>query len=913
MVNTRLNASAPRRGLAAGALLTAGAAAALTLGASRLQAQSPLYRSGAFVVTDTSVSQGAFRAVALSRDTIVSSYPRSARQIHFRFALNRQDDEGPSGTDRGLYIRPRAGRVISPVYTFGEFPAEPLPEPAAAAGGEDGLARVTLRVDLRPVLRAFARNGVYHPPQGPPIRRADFEGVYVIGDTPPLSWNAADLRPDGPARLTDPDGDSIYTVTLPVEAEYTRPRAADGQAIWARHADIAGFPQVHSPQRLPDALYRLALEELTQLVRPDGALSAGAKWPGVWTRDVSYSSVLALALVAPDAVRRSLLAKVDSLGRIIQDTGTGGSWPISTDRMTWALAAWELYAATGDQAWLRQAYGIVSRSAAADEATIFDPLTGLAHGESSFMDWREQSYPRWMDPRDIYESQVLSTNVVHYATYGILAKMARALGQPADAWSARAAGLRAAINKQLWRADLGRYAEFRYGRDFQSLSPRSETLGEALAVIYGVAGPARSRLLARGVPVVAFGAPSFWPYIPNLTPYHDDAVWPFVTAFWAWAAADAGNTAAVEHALASVYRPAALFLTNKENFVATTGHFEGTALTSDRQLWSVAGMLATDYRVLFGVRLEPDRLAFRPMVPRAYAGERTLTNLHYRGAILDVRERGFGDGVARMLLDGRPVAAAAIPATLTGHHTLELVLNGRWPATKLDLVENRFAPETPASLQLQGAELSWQPAAGAVRYRVYRDGRPLTSTTSPRLRLAPATGFAEYQVLSVDAGGLESFLSEPVRREPAGTVVMAPLPAQGLEREHTGFSGAGYLTLTEERNTSVAIPVHVPRAGVYAIDARYANGSGPINTEDKAAVRTLLVDGRRLGVLVLPQRGPDRWDDWGYSTMLRAQLAAGDHVLTIRYEPLNRNMNGRINRALLDHLRLTRLAGAGGD
>ena len=67
----------------------------------------------------------------------------------------------------------------------------------------------------------------------------------------------------------------------------------------------------------------------------------------------------------------------------------------------------------------------------------------------------------------------------------------------------------------------------------------------------------------------------------------------------AGAGADAGNTSAVQHGLDANTRAAALFLTNKENMVAATGHYEGTALNSDRQLWSVAGTLAGTYRVLF--------------------------------------------------------------------------------------------------------------------------------------------------------------------------------------------------------------------------------------------------------------------------------------------------------------------------
>ncbi|HEX8905587.1 MAG TPA: hypothetical protein VF771_12125, partial [Longimicrobiaceae bacterium] len=565
--------------------------------------------------------------------------------MQFRFSIDGQDNEFVPGTQHTVYIRPTGGRIVSPVYVFGQESPPAVPTPEAFASSEEGRARVTLRLDLREVLRSFARTGSYTPPQGPPLASRDFH-VYAIGMPEPLSWDVSTLRPGSPAELTDADGDSIYAVTIPIEAQYTRPRDAAGRAIWARRADVSAFPQLQSPQRLVDALYRMSLEELTQLVRDDGALSAGAKWPGVWTRDISYSSVLALAVAAPDAVRRSLLAKVDSAGRIIQDTGTGGSWPVSTDRMTWALAAWELYAVTGDRDWLRRAYGIIRRSAEADQHAVMEAGTGLATGETSFMDWREQSYPRWMDPSDIARSAAVGTNVVHYATYRILADMATALGEPSARWTAQAERLRAAINGNLWQSQAGFYAEYRYGRLFPTLSPRSDALGEALAVIYGVADPARADLVTARTPLVTFGAPTFWPFIPNMTMYHNGALWPFVNAFWTWGAADAGNTAAVEHGLASIYRPAALFLTNKENMVAQTGHFDGTVLNSDRQLWSVAGNLATQYRVLFGIRFRPDRLLFAPTVPPAYAGERTLSNLHYRGAVLTVTVRGSGDGVA---------------------------------------------------------------------------------------------------------------------------------------------------------------------------------------------------------------------------------------------------------------------------
>lgn len=893
-------------------LLARAALAALlaSTAAAEARAQTTLYRGDGFVLTDTSVAQGRWEAVARSRDTLVSTYPRAGREMHFRFSLNGVDNEFRSGTEHTLYVRPTGGRIVSPVYVFGREQPPFVPTPEAHPTSEEGVAEVTVRLDLRHVLRAFARDGAYDPPQGPPIARDDFRAVYAIGDVEPLRWDVAGLAPGSPAELTDPDGDGIYTLVVPVEALYTRPLLDAGRAVWARRADVSTFPRLASPQRLLDALYRMSLEELTQLVREDGALAAGAKWPGVWTRDVAYSSVLALALVAPDAVRRSLVAKVDSAGRIIQDTGTGGSWPISTDRMTWALAAWELYAVTGDRGWLRTAYDVIRRSAEADLHAAVDPETGLVRGETSFMDWREQSYPRWMEPADIGTSTALGTNVVHFATYRILGDMAEALGEPSARWKAEAARIRAAIDAHLWMPGPARYGSFRYGRLFPALAARSDALGESLAVIYGAAGGARAAAVAEGTPVVPFGAPTFWPYIPDIPSYHNAAVWPFVTAFRAWAAAEARNTAGVEHALAALVRPAALFLTNKENMVAETGHFDGTELNSDRQLWSVAGMLAVHYRVLFGMRFHPDRLVFAPMVPPSYAGERTLSNLRYRGATLTVTVRGFGDGVASARVDGEPVGAAELPASLTGAHEVVLEMNGRWPAATINLVENRASPATPAVV-LRGDTLSWRPIAGAARYLVHRNGERAVVSTDTTFPIDLSLPVSEYQVAAVDSAGLHGFRSEPVRVVPPSLVIVARPTGVALEREHAPSAGEGYVRLTREMNTSVELPVAVACPGTFVVEPFYANGSGPINTDAKAAIRTLRVDGRDAGVLVMPQRGTDRWDDWGYGTGLRVELAPGPHLLTLAFTPRDENMDARVNTALLDHLRLTRVAGEG--
>jgi uncharacterized protein YyaL (SSP411 family) len=169
----------------------------------------------------------------------------------------------------------------------------------------------------------------------------------------------------------------------------------------------------------------MALEEMVNAVEPDSTFRTGKEWAGVWTRDISYSIILSMANLQPQVSGYSLMRKVNAKKRIIQDTGTGGAWPASTDRIVWAIAAWELYKVTGDKAWLQEAFNIIRNTVEDDLHTAYDPQTGLIKGESSFLDWREQTYPNWMQPADIFESQCLGTNAVYYQANVILGKMAQ--------------------------------------------------------------------------------------------------------------------------------------------------------------------------------------------------------------------------------------------------------------------------------------------------------------------------------------------------------------------------------------------------------------------------------------------------------------------------------------------------------
>jgi hypothetical protein len=673
--------------------------------------------------------------------------------------------------------------------------------------------------------------------------------------------------------------------------------AAGGESRWKLDEDISAYPQLRSDYPLIDALYNLSLSDLKKDQRPDGAFNAGATWGGVWTRDVSYSTVLSLAAIAPEGAKASLMQKVRR-DRIIQDTGTGGSWPVSTDRMTWSLAAWEIYLVTGDQDWLKTSYAIIRNSILDDERVSIDARSGLVHGESSFLDWREQTYPGWMQPADICNSEALGTNAIFYRTYRILGLMARALGKPDPGWTAKADRMQQSINQSFWLADRGYFGQYRYGRIWKTLSPRSDALGQALLILFDLPDASRQDQMLRSQPLMPYGIPTVYPASRDIPPYHNRAIWPFVQAFWNLAAAKRGDQAEVLYGLASIYRESALFLTNKENFVAQSGSPIGTAINSDRQLWSVTGNLAMVYRVLFGMHFEEDGLHLNPFIPESLKGKREITNFHYRDATLRIVVNGFGGHVRSTSIDGRS-GLPFIPSNLAGDHSIVIEMDGQHSAaTRMNLVKEEYAPQTPVVTLAEDRTLRWAAVDGASGYRLYVQGLPGSTLSGTSYRLPNGGRAEQYQVAARDVSGHASFLSEPLK--PGTDAIKFPAVDGDTGTE-------SYADLAQTGTSGLSISGNIPVAGRYSLSVLYANGSGDVKFDNKCAVRTLFVDGREIGSIVMPQRGLNDWNNWGESTNEIVELSAGAHRFELRFMPQDINMNGDVNSARVASITLVPL------
>jgi mannosylglycerate hydrolase MGH1-like protein/glycosyl hydrolase family 65 len=431
--------------------------------------------------------------------------------------------------------------------------------------------------------------------------------------------------------------------------------------------------------------YNQAYEKARQVIADDirqRQFIAGQGWAEVWTRDSSYSTDLALDLLHPALSKNTLLNLREDVPGIgvcwAQDKcGHFGGWPSLTDAIVGATGAWSLYQATGDREFLKTAYVRTVNSLQRAERDAFIVKTGLFGGCASFME-SNSAYPlRYaFNHHILFRTSALSTNALYYHGYVVAADMAAALGSNPAAFQAKARALKAAINREFWQEDKGYYGYF--VDENQHLVPQMEGLGEALAILYGIADAPRAARILQSTPTTEYGIPCLWPQFPEystyrahdeISYYHDGMIWPFVEAYWGWAAARCGDTATFNREFGDL-----LALSQKnDTFMEYYHPQDGSPDGSRNQLWSASGYLGMVYHALFGIELETDGIRFSPVVPNRFS-RLMLSNIRYRNQVLSVTIRGSGTKITGFMLNGQRQPEPFVPAGLTGAQRVEIIL-----------------------------------------------------------------------------------------------------------------------------------------------------------------------------------------------------------------------------------------------
>jgi hypothetical protein len=679
---------------------------------------------------------------------------------------------------------------------------------------------------------------------------------------------------------------------------------------------------------------------------PCDCFETGEKWHYVWTRDLSYAADLGLAMLDPQRVRNSLLFKLSSwregVGKapqasgtadglqIVQDTGSGGSWPVSTDRVTWAFAAEEVLKSLPPaerQAFAATALKALSNTIENDRLAAWDGASGLYTGEESFLDWRDQSYAAWIpdDLSSMASSKALSTNVGHYKALSLAAMLAREQGDLARAqrYAGWARDLKRAINTRLWLDDAGMYSSLTAAHFDGAPLHKFDWLGQSLAIVTGVADEARRRRILASYPHGPMGAPVIWPQQPGMPVYHNRAMWPFVTAYGLRAAASGRNVAVADAAYDALMRGAALNLSNMENLEWLSGqpllldeahpNLIGPVINSKRQLWSVGAYLGMVVRNVFGVSTTNEGIALAPFVTARLRGgvfaatdTVALYNLRLQGHVLNVRlrlpplENAAGNGyytVERILLNGKPAGPDIKWTELAMENQVEIVLGKleagdqaihRVDADPYQETPAVFGPHEPGIADLKRdasgrAMLTVEGKDAGASYNIYRDGKLVAAKLAAGVwtdRHASAT--ACYAVEAEDTGsGNRSHHSRP-RCLDAGVEIAATDPRVSagvpLAPPNARFDEPRLANWGKPQDRFSVKNIQVPSAGEYAVQVRYHNGANQVNLGISGGVKWLAIKDESgaivaQGVVQLPHARIDKAHTPAvYSTPLAARL-----------------------------------------
>ncbi|MET0856689.1 MAG: esterase [Telluria sp.] len=571
-----------------------------------------------------------------------------------------------------------------------------------------------------------------------------------------------------------------------------------------------------------------------------------------------------------------------------------------------------------------------------DRLAAFDAADGLYTGEQSFLDWRDQSYASWIpgDIASLASSKALSTNVAHYKALTLAASLAAEQGQGplANKYSGWARDLKKAINQRLWLQDAGMYSSLTAPHFDGAPMHKFDWLGQALAIVTGVAPPERAQSILARYPHGPMGAPVIYPQQQGMPVYHNRALWPFVTAYGLRAAAMTGNASVADAAYQSLMRGAALNLSNMENLEWLSGQpllldeenpsLIGPVINSRRQLWSVGAYLGMVVENVFGISTSSAGIGVKPFITARLRRESfgqsdsiTLQRLRLRGKNITVTihlpPARPGDGyyaVNSVTLNGarkpQTVAWGDLPADSSIEVRLGALVPGqhgirRVSADPYSESSAVFGPREPAIVNLtrDGAGRARFDIAGAKNgagtvYNVYRDGK-LVAAGAPAGawtdRRASATACYSVEALFASSGNRShhsaaSCVDAGIEIAVTDARVMSNVAISGPTER---FASPHLKNWGKPTDRFAVDGVKVPADGLYQVQVRYHNWANQINLGISGGVKWMAVkdaSGRVIarGVVQLPHARIEKANTpLVYSTPLAANLRAGQYNLEL--------------------------------
>jgi hypothetical protein len=455
---------------------------------------------------------------------------------------------------------------------------------------------------------------------------------------------------------------------------------------------------LQTPYPILDATFAYAVDETLGCIAPAGTKSAvradyvGPDKPGgkyyrryyyythgkdirEYTRDTALHVHLGDSVIIDrDAAEGTIIRRFDFERKRIREA------PVYSVHLISAVL--EFYRITGDKDFLRKVWDCMW-----NEMSIKEAARKKNDGLWTGMPWADHP-SGYVKPSHFGNRNVksLHSNALAAGAWQSLADMAGVLGLENEQTTAnrKYLELKAAINKVLYRPELGTYCYYKHD---QSYYDYREDISAGFIYLFGIADKKQTLDYHSKFTATPYGYRNVDPVVSKETEWMGGNVWDIQEAYHGWA-------------LAKLDRPDEL-----KNFIfwhARAGLIpdewvEGTINPSTGQLnnnykrFTCATMAYTSYwtRGVFGIIYDVDGIRFDPCVPTSFtdAFYAVLNNFAYRDCSLQIILRGKGCKLARVLLDGKQVTV--IPGDLKGQHTVEVFMKNHVNTAIPKLLHNR--------------------------------------------------------------------------------------------------------------------------------------------------------------------------------------------------------------------------------
>lgn len=524
----------------------------------------------------------------------------------------------------------------------------------------------------------------------------------------------------------------------------------------------------------------------------------------------------------------------------------GSFYPAFNNRMAWTSAAWRVYLATGDRAWLKYAYDVSVASFEQEQEIAFYKRDWLVRGCSSDYTPLVEALPAWMNNSDVFSTFTLSNNVETAQALTVMSEMAYELGDNSTTYANLARDLYAAVNENLWNENHGQYTALIYGQSCTLHAPCSDNRAQALAVMWGVGDEDdRSSTLIEKTAVTHLGVNNFFPSrTASIEPCLSERSWGLTQGLWNMAAAHVDNDNALRRGMAALYRAQALYSTLFIN--------EGSA---SLDINCAVSNIAMTHRLLFGMKFETDGIEFMPVVPSCFAGDKQLSGFSYRDGTLNITVKGCGHDVDYITLDDQRVNGTFVAASqLKGEHNIVIQMKEGHTSERGITISNVLMqlPDEPV--------VAWDGDSAYIynynpsqAYKLVIDGKISYTINDSVFAVPQINTFSEMAVITANKRCF-SYTSRPFI---------------------LGGSKFKYFLIGADQIEGDKITLHlnVPEGGDYMLSINYTSN------ETSCDARIISANTHKQGVTLLSGLNAERVA--GQSNLIHVDLLRNDNIVTI--------------------------------